>query len=325
MLLRERLPNLIAMATTPLSPLQIIFDKSNPHNRFWERVPPKDKDGSPLSGVVWEYRVKVMNASARTIKNVRLSIEGLGLLPKAPVELAFDKDKTLIRDLQPNCYEFITFLWKTPHKTRDAWGRTATELHGPIKLVASGDDVLPAECEFDYHPDQTPIDVQRRPVMSAVVVSSGLQIVFGDEDKAASGLYKVTHTYSILVKNVNNDYLSNCKLFLVISDASGHHPKNYLMHIEPFTLNAAEDRSFKIVSYDEPDPKKITKYKGDVIRLHIPAVAGYYDVGYGWPWRLPADKQYVFTLRATTKDSPPAETVCRTWVDDEGKLHLEAA
>jgi hypothetical protein len=108
-----------------------------------------------------EYRVKVQNTSLKTVRNVRISRESSGEIPEMPSDLVFHKDEKKKRDLQPLCGEFITVLCKFPPQAGDAWGETATAFHGPIKIIATGDDVVPAECEFDYYPDQIPAIVQR--------------------------------------------------------------------------------------------------------------------------------------------------------------------
>jgi hypothetical protein len=143
------------------SPFRIIFDASNPNNRFWERTSPKDENGKKLPGVVWEYRVKIQNISSKTVRNVRISRESSGLIPELPSDLVFQKNGKQTRDLQPKVSEYIAVLWKFPPQAGDAWGETATAFHGPIKIIVRGDDVSPVECEFDYYPDQIPVIVQR--------------------------------------------------------------------------------------------------------------------------------------------------------------------
>jgi hypothetical protein len=98
--------------------------------------------------------------------------------------------------------------------------------------------------------------------------------------------------------------------------------KDYALAIEPFTLNSTEERYFPIVSYDEP--ATVSKYAGDFIRLHIPVVGAYYDIGSGWPWRLPIGA-YTFSLFATSKEVGRAEAACKIWVDDDSKLHFARA
>ena len=151
-----------SLPCTARSPLQIIFETSNPHNRFWQKTSPRDKDGNILPGIVTEYRIKVQNASSKTVRNVRLSKESSGLIPQLPVDLVFQKDQKQSRDLQPACYEFVPVFWQYPPQAGDACRETATAFHGPIKIIASGDDVLPEECEFDYYPEQVPAIIPRR-------------------------------------------------------------------------------------------------------------------------------------------------------------------
>ena len=145
-------------------PLEIIFDPTNPSNRFWERTSPRDENGNKLPGLVWEYRVKIQNTSSKTVRNVRISRESSGLIPELPSDLIFQKDGKQTRDLQPNGSEYVAVLRKFPPQAGDAWGETAKAFHGPIKIIASGDDIPQTECEFDYYPDQIPAIVQRGPL-----------------------------------------------------------------------------------------------------------------------------------------------------------------
>jgi hypothetical protein len=152
------------------------------------------------------------------------------------------------------------------------------------------------------------------------------QIIFGNGDgyetKKASGLYKTTHTFSVGIKNANTaTFLSNCKLHAEVNDPKTGHPRSYLL-VDTFTLNASEERSVEIVSFDEP--ASISNHAGKHINLHIPIVGGFYDVGSGWPWQMPIG-HYVFTLRLTCRETAPNELVCKVWVDDANKLHFERA
>ena len=142
------------------------------------------------------------------------------------------------------------------------------------------------------------------------------------ESKTASGLYKTKHTFAVGVKNTSSDqFLSNCRVYLDIPDEGGVAPKSYLL-VDTFTLSASEERLVPIISYDEP--ATVSGHKGSTIQLHIPGHGGYYDVGWGWPWRLPIGA-YTFTLRATSKEAGARELVCKAWVDNSGKLHFEKA
>ena len=115
--------------------------------------------------------------------------------------------------------------------------------------------------------------------------SDQLQIIFGHEEKAANGLCKTQHTFSVSIKNASQDqFLSNCKVFLDIPDEGGVAPKSYLI-VDTFTLTATEERLVPIVRFDEP--ATVSGHKGSTIQLLIPVTGGYYNVGRGWPWWLP--------------------------------------
>src|ERR1700730_13110003 len=49
------IPPLIARIRKGKSPLEIIFDTTNPAMRFWERRSPRDENGKKLPGLMWEY------------------------------------------------------------------------------------------------------------------------------------------------------------------------------------------------------------------------------------------------------------------------------
>jgi hypothetical protein len=149
-----------------------------------------------------------------------------------------------------------------------------------------------------------------------------LQITFGHETKAASGLYKTLQTFSVGIRNPSQtQFLSNCKVYIGIPDEGGVTPKSYLI-ADTFTLNATEERLVPIVRYDEP--ATASGHEGSTIQLLIPVVGGYYNVGHGWPWWLPVGA-YAFTLRATAKEAGAREVVCNVSVDDAGRLHFGAA
>jgi hypothetical protein len=157
-------------------------------------------------------------------------------------------------------------------------------------------------------------------------LSNPLQIRFGTggsyETKRSHGLYQTKHTFSVAVKNADpKQFLSNCKFYLDIADPKTGTEKTHLL-VDTFTLNASEERFVEIVSYDEP--ATISQHAGTDIRLHVPVHAGYWGAGAGWPWQL-AVGAYTFTLRATSKEMAPRAVVCKTWVDEAGKLHFEKA
>jgi len=150
------LMRLMRGAADPISPLEIVFDAANPAGRFWKQVQARDKDGNPSPPTLWEYRVEVRNKSDKTVRNVRVSLESMGIKPIDPVDMTFQKGGVETWDIAPLCAELVPVIWVWPPQAGDAWGPSAAEIHGPIRLIARGDDVPPAERVFEYRPDLTP-------------------------------------------------------------------------------------------------------------------------------------------------------------------------
>ncbi len=168
-------------------------------------------------------------------------------------------------------------------------------------------------------------DGNDEPVERHSLIRNPLQIIFGNggyfETKRTSGFYKLSHTFSIAVKNEGPArFLSNCKLYLDIADRNNGMQRSYLL-VDAFTLNASEERYVQIINFDEP--ATVSQHSGDAIQLLVPTSSAY-NVGVGWPWQMPLGA-YTFTLRATSKETSPCEVACRAWVDDEKKLHFEKA
>lgn len=141
--------------------LEIIFDPINKGQQFWKRVQAKDRDGNFVPITIWEYRVGVKNNSGKTIRNVRVSTETLGMIPTDPRDLGFQKTGNEASDIAPGYMELVPVWWVWPPRAGDAWGPTATALHGPLRVTARGDDAPPATAEFDYFADQTPALVRK--------------------------------------------------------------------------------------------------------------------------------------------------------------------
>jgi hypothetical protein len=142
------------------TPLEIIFDLNNPGEQFWKKRQAKDKGGKLIPKMVLEYRIGVRNMSLKTIRNVCVSIETLGLIPIDPRDMVFQKGDKVSLDISPGYMELVPVWWVWPPEAGDAWGPTATAFHGPIRVTARGDDVYPAQAEFDYFSDQIPALVQ---------------------------------------------------------------------------------------------------------------------------------------------------------------------
>ena len=143
------------------SPLEIVFDVNNPGQRFWKRKQGKDAGGNFIPVMaVRTYRVGIRNNSANTVRNVRVSIETLGELPIDPRDVGFQKEKEHL-DLPPQHIELVPVWWVWPPRAGDAWGPTATILYGPLRVIARGDDIYPAQADFDYFTEKMPVLVQR--------------------------------------------------------------------------------------------------------------------------------------------------------------------
>jgi hypothetical protein len=136
------------------SPLEVIFDSTNPSKRFWSQESPKDENGKPKPGVFWEYRVAVKNNSSKTVRNVSVSVEHIGQnLPIRPVDAIFDKIRKGSCDLKPGADELVPIVrWPIPVVQAGMLASKSALEYGPIKVIASGDDVPPAIriFQFDY-------------------------------------------------------------------------------------------------------------------------------------------------------------------------------
>jgi hypothetical protein len=143
------------------SPLQIIFDPTNPARRFWSLEAAKDKDGSPGPGSYWEHRVEVRNNSQRTLRNVSVTTEHLGQLPMRPADQMFDKTQTTSCDLKPGCSELVPVVrWPNPKVQAGMLADRSAVEYGPIKVTASADDTVPCvrTFKFDYQTEQMLFD-----------------------------------------------------------------------------------------------------------------------------------------------------------------------
>jgi len=141
--------------------LEIIFDPSNPHKKFWSRILIQMRpNGLPVQ-YCDEYRVLIRNNSNKTITNVNVARESSGFCPILSEDILFQKDGKAVNNLDPGRSEIVNIFWVYPPQAGDAWGETAKAFHGPIKITVSGEDVPPAECEFDYCPDELPALVMR--------------------------------------------------------------------------------------------------------------------------------------------------------------------
>lgn len=138
-----------------LSPLEIIYDPTNPSKRFWSMVSAKDEKG--ILATAWQYRIEIKNNSLKTLRNVSVTTEHLGQMSILPSDKIFIKNRKLHCDLKPKCSELVAILhWPIP-KIQPGMlaGKTALE-YGPIKITASADDEIPSVkiFDFDYQTEQ---------------------------------------------------------------------------------------------------------------------------------------------------------------------------
>ncbi len=140
--------------------LEIHFDPSNPARRFWSFESPRDRDGNQLPGIFYEYRVAVFNPMGRTIRNVSVTVEHVGMLPQRPMAQTFDKDRSQRRDIQPGCFELVPVV-RWPHPKIQAGmlaNLSAIVAYGPIVVTVSADDAAPVIRQFWF-------DYQREPML----------------------------------------------------------------------------------------------------------------------------------------------------------------
>ena len=145
--------------TPPAAALQIHFDSSNPAKRFWSSESPRDKDGNQLPGIFHEYRVAIFNPTARTVRNVGVTVESLGLSGLRPYDAWFDKDRSARRDINPGCFELVPVLrWPHPKRQPGMLAEPSSLIgYGPLLVTASADDVAPATRQFWFSPEREPM------------------------------------------------------------------------------------------------------------------------------------------------------------------------
>ena len=146
------------------TPLEIVFDKGNWDDKFWSMELAKDNNGVvklPLSSY-WEYRVAIRNNSTKTARNASVTTQWInkvrGLPRDAPINREFIRTKSKILDLQPGCEEFVcVHFWPEPAIQAGMLAGQSIPGYGQLKIVASGDDILPAKRYFKLNYELTPM------------------------------------------------------------------------------------------------------------------------------------------------------------------------
>jgi hypothetical protein len=138
------------------SPLEIVFDPANTGRKFWSIEPIRDENGTPTSTSQWEYRAIIKNSSTKTLRNVKVTVEAVGPMPTRPETTLFDINKKPMIDLTPG-EEALAIIrrWFNPPIVQGM--AIGADIYGPIKLIASADDVLPATKFFHFDPMRTPM------------------------------------------------------------------------------------------------------------------------------------------------------------------------
>jgi hypothetical protein len=145
------------IGSVPLSPLDIIFDPTNPGRKFWSHESPRDPSGLQLPGVIWEYRVLIRNTSTtQTAKNVSATVEGFGALSRRPEHALFDIGQTTATDLQPGAERLIVVL-RWPYPAIQAGMAVGEGAYGPLKITVTADDIPAKSRLFRFDYQRTPM------------------------------------------------------------------------------------------------------------------------------------------------------------------------
>jgi len=116
----------------------------------------RDETGKQIPGSFWEYRALIKNASAKTLRNVKVTVEAIGLMPTRPEPSQFDINKKHLVDLNP-AEEALVLVRRWYNPPIVAGMACGTDVYGPIKMTASADDVLPTIKFFHFDPERTPM------------------------------------------------------------------------------------------------------------------------------------------------------------------------
>jgi hypothetical protein len=146
-------------------PFEIIYDQKNVGRQFRELrtvgIPSR-----PIHGV--EYRIKIRNKTAKTVEEVKITSEVLGLLGKLPVRLIFDENQQKTYTLDPNASAFVSwFFVPLPLAQPGTLMReTASAAYGPIRVTVSAKDTKAVERLFRFAPITLTFDPYKESLVS---------------------------------------------------------------------------------------------------------------------------------------------------------------
>lgn len=145
-----------------LSPLEIIFEPLNPARRFWSLESHVD-DYKRLIGTFWEHRLEIKNNSSITLRNVSVTVERTGPMPIKPQRAIFIRTNTESCDINPRCSELVLVnRWPQPKRQAGMLAAESAWAYGPIKVIASANDTLPAEKTYDFNYETDQMLFERR-------------------------------------------------------------------------------------------------------------------------------------------------------------------
>lgn len=137
--------------------IAIVFDSENTLRKFWSLESPIDENSNKLPGAFWQYRVEIQNISSVTLRNVRLTVESMGALPKRQESGIFDIDKSkMMAHLHPDGRRLVVVLaWS--HPVIQAGMVIGENAYGPLKITVSADDTVPVIRTFRFDYQRTPM------------------------------------------------------------------------------------------------------------------------------------------------------------------------
>jgi hypothetical protein len=128
------------------SPLEIIFDPTNPQQRFWSYEVWRTSSGFPRAEGI-EYRVEVRNNTRKTIRGVSVAIENLGNKRHTRTEFVRDRAESL--DIHPGASESVRLFLQGGQDTLPEPNH-----HVMVKIRAI--DVPELVERFSYDPARSP-------------------------------------------------------------------------------------------------------------------------------------------------------------------------
>jgi hypothetical protein len=157
-------------------------------------------------------------------------------------------------------------------------------------------------------------ELETRQLLGVDVRVDALRISLGKDGnfyQVAPAGVRHRRTASVCVENIDKGkFISNCKIFV---EFNGYNAPL----LEAFTLNATEKRFVPVITHDNgarPD---------DFVWVCAPRAPGFFAEAYEY-LRLHLTDKPTITIKTTSAETRAAEIICRVFIDDSGKLCLEA-